>query len=197
MSDTAAEARKRWGHIASFAVPYDGILALNLADELVAAEARVAATEREVLERIIERGDLRLLGLPLDDLKDIYKLVSEWTRLGGRPSMLESSRERAALEARVAALTRVIPSLISFALAAPTNGASEQARDAAVERARAALDGLVGLHPEQPQKCPRCYGKGLENQDDRPGILLGPLGEMECRECGGSGLVGLHEQEPT
>ena len=38
-------------------------------------------------------------------------------------------------------LRQAIPSLISFALAAPTNEASEQARDAAVERARK----LVGL----------------------------------------------------
>lgn len=39
----------------------------------------------------------------------------------------------------------------------------------------------------EAQQCPSCFGKGLENQDDRPGIWLGPLGENECRVCGGTG----------
>src|SRR5207248_9874464 len=38
--------------------------------------------------------------------------------------------------------------------------------------------------------CPRCFGKGLEGQDDRPGLLLDPEhGTDECRECGGTGRV--------
>lgn len=41
------------------------------------------------------------------------------------------------------------------------------------------------------QECPRCFGKGLENQDDRPGLLLGATGEDECRHCHGSGRVPL------
>ena len=36
-------------------------------------------------------------------------------------------------------------------------------------------------------ECPECFGKGLQNQDDRPGLLLGPLGEFECRACRGTG----------
>jgi hypothetical protein len=37
-------------------------------------------------------------------------------------------------------------------------------------------------------RCPRCFGKGLEGQDDRPGILLDPdRGTDECRACGGTG----------
>jgi len=45
----------------------------------------------------------------------------------------------AALRSRVTELTAVIPSLISFALAAPTNAPSVDARDDVVARARALL----------------------------------------------------------
>ena len=37
------------------------------------------------------------------------------------------------------------------------------------------------------EDCPDCFGKGLENQDERPGILLGPQGERPCPTCGGTG----------
>jgi len=43
---------------------------------------------------------------------------------------------------------------------------------------------------ESAATCPRCFGKGLEGQDDRPGILLDPEhGTDECRQCGGTGKV--------
>jgi len=45
------------------------------------------------------------------------------------------------------------------------------------------------------QTCPDCYGKGLQNQDDKPGLLLGPLGEFDCMRCRGTGKVRTEEAD--
>lgn len=47
-------------------------------------------------------------------------------------------------------------------------------------------DGLTAA--ADSDTCPRCYGKGLEGQDERPGLLLDiERGTDECRACGGTG----------
>ena len=52
----------------------------------------------------------------------------------------------------------------------------------------AAYDNEITESPDSPadMPCPDCYGKGLEGQDDRPGLLLPAA---ECRSCRGSGRV--------
>jgi hypothetical protein len=46
------------------------------------------------------------------------------------------------------------------------------------------------LNTAEPEVCSRCHGKGLEGQDDRPGLLLDShFGTEECRECHGTGKV--------
>jgi len=47
---------------------------------------------------------LRILGMPARDLADIYKVVDEWHKEGGRPALIEEIRERWRLKARVAEL---------------------------------------------------------------------------------------------
>ena len=51
-----------------------------------------------------------------------------------------------------------------------------------------AYDNEITESPDSPadMPCPDCYGKGLEGQDDRPGLLLPAA---ECRSCRGSGRV--------
>ncbi len=51
--------------------------------------------------------------------------------------------------------------------------------------------------PGKNQPCPNCFGKGLEGQDDRPGILI-PFGGVadECRVCGGSGVASPGKNQP-
>jgi hypothetical protein len=45
------------------------------------------------------------------------------------------------------------------------------------------------LEDEGLLDCPRCHGKGLEGQDDRPGLLLdSERGTDECRRCHGTGV---------
>lgn len=39
-------------------------------------------------------------------------------------------------------------------------------------------------------RCPNCHGKGLEGQDDRPGILIPVGGSVsECGSCCGTGIA--------
>ena len=47
------------------------------------------------------------------------------------------------------------------------------------------------IHRIAAMPCPECFGKGLQNQDDQPGILLGPLGEFPCKRCNGTGKVAV------
>lgn len=64
-------------------------------------------------------------------------------------------------------------------------GLADAILDDCGEIARGAL-ALRGADERQPQKqtCSDCYGKGLTDQDDRPGILL-PADE--CPRCRGTG----------
>ena len=41
--------------------------------------------------------------------------------------------------------------------------------------------------------CPTCYGKGLDGQDERPGIVL-PANE--CRTCRGTGKISTGNHRP-
>lgn len=60
--------------------------------------------EREVLDRILARGDLTVLGLPVGDIGTIYKLVAEWRSIGGQERWIRDHTERERLAARVETL---------------------------------------------------------------------------------------------
>ena len=72
--------------------------------------------EREVLDRILARGDLTVIGLPVADIGDIYKIVQEWRVMGGQQRWINDIRQREALRAEVARLRDALQDVQGIAL---------------------------------------------------------------------------------
>jgi hypothetical protein len=71
-------------------------------------EAKVKNLERCVSDPDFMMSQARLCGVPVDDLKTIFKVLGDWGRAGGRPALVEEYKRFYELEAENKILRRLV-----------------------------------------------------------------------------------------